>query len=100
MRRMMKSYDFDRCDWVVDHDDGFKGVMPKHILGIPAPILFEGKEVWGVEHPHLYLKQKYGEYMVVPPHSGQRQHNWTVPWAGMGGAVGGGGGFWDQRRAS
>ena len=75
MRRMMKSYDFDRCDWVVDHDDGFKGVMPKHILGIPAPILFEGKEVWGVEHPHLYLKQKYGEYMVVPPHSGQRQHN-------------------------
>ena len=29
----------------------------------------------GVEHYDEYLRAKYGDYMVVPPHDQQRQHN-------------------------
>lgn len=75
MRSMMKSNDYDKSKFVVDHDDGLKGVMEKNILGVPTPIQFEGVSVMGVEHPHNYLEQKYGEYMVIPPHSKQIQHN-------------------------
>ena len=37
--------------------------------------MFEGHEVMGVEHADAYLRNKYGDYMVVPPHDNQRQHN-------------------------
>lgn len=75
MRSMMKSNDYDKSQFVVDHDDGLKGVMKKSVLGTPTPIQFENATVMGAEHPHEYLKQKYGEYMVIPPHAKQRQHN-------------------------
>lgn len=75
MRSMMKSNDYDKSKYVVDHDDGLKGVMEKSILGTPTPIQFENATVMGVEHPHHYLQQKYGDYMVIPPHDKQRQHN-------------------------
>ena len=75
LRAMMTSNDYDKSKFVVDHDDGLKGVMERSILGSPTPIQFENVTVMGVEHPHDYLHQKYGEYMVVPPHSKQIQHN-------------------------
>lgn len=75
MRSMMKSNDYDESQFVVDHDDGLKGVMEKSVLGTPTPIQFENATVMGVEHPHRYLQQKYGDYMVIPPHAKQRQHN-------------------------
>lgn len=78
LRKMQRAYDFDKCDLIVDHDDGLKGVMPKHLLGKPTPILFEGESVMGVEHPHEYLTQKYGEYMVIPDGDHQRQHNFHI----------------------
>lgn len=75
MRAMMTSNDFDKSEFIVDHDDGLKGVMKKGILGTPTPIQFEEKSVMGAEHPHEYLQQKYGEYMIIPPGPKQRQHN-------------------------
>lgn len=78
LRRLQKAYDYETCDSIVDHDDGLKGVMPKHLLGKPTGIVFEGKEVMGVEHPHEYLTQKYGEYMVIPDGNHQRQHNFHL----------------------
>ncbi len=77
MRSMMTANDFDACDLVVDHDDGLKGVMPKSNLGTPTPIPFEDKTVMGVEQPDAYLSRKYGDYMTIPPHSDQRQHNFN-----------------------
>ena len=78
MRRMQKMYDFDASELVVDHDDGRKGIMPRAILGTPTPILFEGKQVMGVEHPDAYLSQKYGDYMTSPPGPKQKQHNFHL----------------------
>lgn len=78
MRQLQKEYDYDRCDLIVDHDDGLKGVMAKALLGQPTPVLFEEAEVWGVEYPHEYLTRKYGAYMVIPDGDHQRQHNFHL----------------------
>ena len=78
MRRMQRTYDFDHSDLVVDHDDGLRGIMPRSYLGKPTPILFEGQQVMGAEHPDSYLSQKYGDYMTIPPGPKQRQHNFHL----------------------
>lgn len=75
LHHLMTQYDFERCDYIVDHDDGLKGVLKKEILGNPTPVLFEEKEVLGVEKFDTYLKQKYGDYLKIPAHGKQRQHN-------------------------
>lgn len=76
MRSAYLAYDYETSDYVLDYDDGVRGVIPKTMLGTPKPVLFEGHEVMGVEHADAYLRQKYGDdYMVVPPHDHQRQHN-------------------------
>jgi len=78
-RQLLKAnnaYDYDRCDHVIDYDDGCQGIMPKEVLGTPQPCQFEGHTLMGVEHAGQYLRQKYGDdYMQVPPHDHQRQHN-------------------------
>lgn len=76
MRAANTAYDYVTSAYVIDYDDGFHGIMPKSVLGTPRPYKFEGHTVMGVEHADLYLRQKYGDdYMVVPPHDKQRQHN-------------------------
>jgi len=75
LRAANLAYDYDKSDYVLDYDDGVDGVLPKRVLGTPQPVEFEGHRVMGVEHADEYLRQKYGDYMVVPPHDHQRQHN-------------------------
>ena len=78
IKNLQKTYDFDACDNIVDHDDGLKGVMPKSLVGKPTPIAFENITLMGVEHPHEYLSRKYGNYMVIPQGNHQRQHNFHL----------------------
>lgn len=78
IRNLQREYDYDACSLIVDHDDGLKGIMPKKLLGVPTPVIFEGEKVMGVEHPHEYLSQKYGDYMVIPDGNHQRQHNFHL----------------------
>ena len=75
MRQIMLEYDYDECHLVIDHDDGWKGVVEKDVIGEPTPVVFEGKEYWGVENYDSYLRQKYDDYMQLPPLSAQHQHN-------------------------
>ena len=75
LRAAYLAYDYEQSAYVLDYDDGVKGVMEKRVLGTPQPVMFEGHEVMGVEHTDEYLRMKYGDYMVVPPHDNQRQHN-------------------------
>ena len=75
LRAAYLAYDYDSCDLVLDYDDGVKGVIPKTLLGTPQPVEFEGHTVMGVEQADAYLRNKYGDYMVIPPHDNQRQHN-------------------------
>ena len=78
IKNLQKTYDFDACDNIVDHDDGLKGVMPKSLVGKPTHIAFENITLMGVERPHEYLSRKYGNYMVIPQGNHQRQHNFHL----------------------
>lgn len=75
IRNILTKYDFESSNLLADYDDGQRGIMTKDVLGAPTPVLFEGKEVWGVQAYDRYLKQKYGDYMTIPNQAGQRQHN-------------------------
>jgi lipopolysaccharide cholinephosphotransferase len=75
LRNAYLAYDYQKADYVLDYDDGIKGIIPKKLLGTPQPVEFEGHMVMGVEHADEYLRNKYGDYMIIPPHDNQRQHN-------------------------
>lgn len=75
LRAANTAYDYNKSEYVLDYDDGINGVIAKRILGTPTPVEFEGHELMGVEHADEYLRTKYGDYMVIPPHDDQRQHN-------------------------
>ena len=75
LRAANLAYDYEKSDFVLDYDDGFSGIIRKNILGTPQPVEFEGHEVMGVEHYDDYLRTKYGDYMKMPSHDHQRQHN-------------------------
>ena len=75
LEKLMRKYDFDRSEWVCDYDDGRKGILPRSVIGNPTLISFEEKEVYGIENYHAYLRNKYGDYMQIPPAEKQRQHN-------------------------
>ncbi len=78
IRALLLNSDYEKATLVADYDDGLQGVMPKSVLGTPTSYLFEGTKVKGVEQYHTYLTRKYGDYMTIPPHSEQRQHNFHV----------------------
>lgn len=73
-RRLLQKYSFSGSRMVCVFDDGFKGIVPKDVLGNPTPITFEGQNVLGVEDADTYLSHMYGNYMQIPPHDEQRQH--------------------------
>ena len=75
LRAANTAYDYNKSEYVLDYDDGINGIIAKRILGTPTPVEFEGHELMGVELADEYLRTKYGDYMVIPPHDNQRQHN-------------------------
>lgn len=75
LEKLMRKYDYDQAELVCDYDDGRKGILPKSVIGTPTPVLFEGHTVLGIENYDTYLKNKYGDYMQIPPAEKQRQHN-------------------------
>ncbi len=51
--------------------------MPAENYGEPKPILFEGKEYFGPQHPDRFLAKIYGDYMTLPPEN-KRKANYEV----------------------
>jgi lipopolysaccharide cholinephosphotransferase len=74
-RKIMTKYDYDASTFVVDHDDMYNGIMNKNVFGTPTPVLFEGKELLGVENYDAYLTKKYGDYMKIPEMENRMQHH-------------------------
>ncbi|MBR1630505.1 MAG: LicD family protein [Paludibacteraceae bacterium] len=75
-RRLLMKHDFSYRRSVCTYDDGMRGIIDKEsVLGHPTPITFETLRVMGVQHADAYLTQMYGDYMRIPPHDDQRQHN-------------------------
>ncbi len=75
MKKVMTTYEYDKCDYIIDYDDGFRGPQPKSFTGAGKPCQFEGETLIGVAEPEKYLAQKYGDYMTIPPVDKQKQHN-------------------------
>jgi len=75
LRRIMLKYPYEACSIVADYDDGKNGAINKEVLGAPKPVKFEGIELLGVEKADIYLSKKYGDYMKIPQHNEQRQHD-------------------------
>lgn len=72
--RIMRSGTYPGSKYVCTYD--FKhDVILKEYMGKPTPIMFEGREFYGVEKPHEYLKFLYGDYMQLPKGEQRKQHN-------------------------
>ncbi|WP_073346885.1 LicD family protein [Bacteroides congonensis] len=68
LNNIQKEYDYESSNLIADHDNlPNRGILPKEVYGTPTPILFEGKELMGVEKTDTYLRYCYGEYMEIPP---------------------------------
>lgn len=75
LRRLQTLHDYGHSRYVVDHDDGLKGVMDKSLLGEGCRILFEDMQAQAPAGYREYLANKYGDYMKIPDREHQRQHN-------------------------
>lgn len=72
---ILHEYNYDDSILVADYDDGLHGIMSKTVLGNSISYSFEDTTVMGVNDYHTYLSRKYGDYMTIPNHMQQRQHN-------------------------
>lgn len=77
IRSILMRYGYDQSPLVADYDDGMHGAMPKSVLGTPTPYAFDNTVLKGVEQYDTYLTNKYGDYMTIPKHDRQRQHNFN-----------------------
>jgi len=72
--RIMRSGSYPKSDLYCVFD--FKhAIIPKAFAGKPTPVLFEGREFYGMEKPDEYLKSIYGDYMKLPDEQHRKQHN-------------------------
>ncbi len=79
LKQVRTKYDFNSSEWVVDHDfPRSRAIAPKAVYGTPVSISFEGKAFNGVSQPDALLSLVYGDYMVIPPHSKQKQHCYRI----------------------
>lgn len=73
-KRVQTVYDYETAPLVADYDSGDRSTMPREVMGTPTPILFEGRELLGVEHPDTCLTCLYGDYMTLPPEDKRHIH--------------------------
>ena len=73
-KRIQTAYDYETAPLIADYDSGDRSTMPREVMGTPTPIMFEGHELLGVEHPDTYLKCLFGDYMKLPPENHRRIH--------------------------
>lgn len=75
MRKLQRQYDIQASPYIVDHDFGLRGVLPKGIYGAGKPVAFEGCMAIGPDRPNEYLTRIYGaDFMTPPPPHKIRQH--------------------------
>ncbi len=72
--RIMRSGSYPNSKYVCTYDFTH-AIMLKKFMGKPTPIMFEGREFYGVENAHEYLKSLYGDYMKLPEGEHRKQHN-------------------------
>ena len=79
MKKIATKYDFETSEYITDHEFGLRGIFKKEALGnIPAKVVFEGHETFGIAHWDYYLTTIYGNYMQLPPPEKRKTHHFTA----------------------
>lgn len=76
--KILKKYDYDNSTVISNYTGKWreKEMMEKCIMGNPKLIDFENEKYYGVEYPHEYLKNLYGQtYMSLPPEEERVSHH-------------------------
>ena len=74
LKRIQTKRPYATSPLIADFDSGERSTMSREVFGRPTPVLFEGHELLGVEHPDAYLSHLYGDYMQLPPENKRRIH--------------------------
>ena len=74
LRDIMMEHGYDESHYMSEHYNRQTRFMPRSVFGAPTPILFEDAMLMGVECPHEYLEEEYGDYMQLPPEEKRKQH--------------------------
>lgn len=63
------AHDYDSCAYVGNLTSRYRDreVVPRSVMGIPAPLAFEDIEVMGPEEPVAWLERVYGAWQELPP---------------------------------
>lgn len=75
LRRILMKRDYDASPFISEHYNRQRRFFPREVFGTPTPLLYEGAMLMGVEQPHEYLLEEYGDYMTLPPENKRHQHN-------------------------
>ena len=76
IRKLITSEDYDNSSLASSFTDGAGKVLPKDVIGVFKPYMFEGHEVMGIADYDRYLRCMYGDtYMTPPPEADRFQHN-------------------------
>jgi len=69
LENLLNRYKFEQSDLVCNYLGawGTKEIMPRSYFGTGKPTSFEGYSFVGVQEPHLFLRNLYGDYMELPP---------------------------------
>ncbi len=75
IRGIMMTHDYDSCPFVSEHYNRQRRFFPREVFGVPTDCEYEGAVLKGVAHPHEYLLEEYGDYLLLPPENKRHQHN-------------------------
>lgn len=76
--RTARKYKYDDCDYVGVVTSNFHTIeeyIERESYGTPVKVEFEGKMYNGPANAHQYLKNLYGDYMVLPPVEKRGDHH-------------------------
>ncbi|MCH4099564.1 MAG: LicD family protein [Prevotella sp.] len=73
--KILNEHTFDKSNYVLVFDDGYKCIVNKDVFGEPKEYEFMGYRLMGVANYDTLLSKMYGNYMKIPPVENRRQHN-------------------------
>lgn len=73
--RLLHKYDYDKSEYVLCFDDGFRSIVLREVFGKAKPYQFENITLMGAADSDTLLTHMYGDYMTPPPHGKEFQHH-------------------------
>lgn len=92
IHEMALRYDFERSEYIceVANCQQMRTRMRRVDFVPPVELEFHGRSFHAPGNWDQYLRQLYGDYMVLPPPEQRKIQHWKVEWSGEGGELRGG----------